>query len=30
LTHYIDIMYGKITPDEMGDFCHGKPQKNPL
>jgi hypothetical protein len=23
-------MYGKITPDEMGDFCHGKPQKNPL
>jgi len=30
LTHYIDIMYGKITPDEMGDFCNSAGRKNPL
>lgn len=30
LTHYIDILYGKITPEEMGDFCRSMGRKNPL
>lgn len=30
LTHYVDIMNGKITPDEMGDFCKSAGRRNPL
>jgi len=30
LTHYIEIMYGKVTPEEMQDSCKGKSHKNPL
>ena len=30
LTHYVDIMYGKITPEEMGDFCKSVGRKDPL
>jgi len=30
LTHYMDIMWGKITPEEMGDFCKSAGRKNPL
>ncbi len=30
LVHYIDILYGKITPEEMGDFCKSAGRKNPL
>jgi hypothetical protein len=30
LTHYIEIMYGKITVEEMQDFCSGSAGKNPL
>ena len=30
LTHYMDIVYGKITPDEMQDFTRSVGRKNPL
>jgi hypothetical protein len=30
LSHYIEIMYGKITIEEMGEYCKGKSGKNPL
>jgi hypothetical protein len=30
LTHYIDILYSKITIEEMGEYCHGKSHRNPL
>jgi hypothetical protein len=30
LTHYIDVIYCKITVEEMGEFCKGKSGKNPL
>ena len=30
LTHYIDVIYCKITIEELGEFCKGKPGKNPL
>jgi len=30
LTHYIDIVYCKITPEELGEFCRGLSKKNPL
>ena len=30
LSHYCDILWGKITPDEMQDFCQSMGRKNPL
>jgi hypothetical protein len=30
LTHYVDIMNGKITPEDMGDFCRSGARRNPL
>ncbi len=30
LTHYLDIVWGKITPDEMNDFTQSAGRKNPL
>jgi len=29
LVHYVDILYGKITPEEMGDFTKSAGRKNP-
>ena len=30
LTHYIDVIYCKITLEEMGEWCKGKAGGNPL
>lgn len=30
LTHYCDVLHGKVTPEEMQDFCRSTGRKNPL
>ncbi len=30
LTHYVDVLYNKLTPEDMKDFCKSAGRKNPL